>query len=409
MYLGRGNHYEGAWEASKLPSSSLRIRDRYLEYYRKYLVGKRISELKIDKKDRILIIPYQNKNNKDFLMLFYKGRELFFANSFTNSKGDKEIFLSWQSLEKHGYSFETSEDLEMKMLSYFDIIGRGSLSIESARSVIVKYDEVDNYLANEVEKLEKVEVPKKRIKFLKRKESRIQDDLKKVSSWPILREAIESSSFEIGCTSVMMLHGIKFKFDQSWNEYKKKDIIYSKIKKMKKGENILKGRLEECRNELLDWQIGNICLEKSKAKIISPYWNTKSKKTKILKDNDHNIEEFIIDNNTRIGIGKSTHGNDFLRNEWGSKSDFWFHLDGYKSAHCVIKSSSNMILDEEKMQIIGSALRDFSSLTILNIPIIYTQIKNLKGIKGKPGSVTYKKVKHIMVNYVDGWKEKLIL
>jgi hypothetical protein len=49
-------------------------------------------------------------------------------------------------------------------------------------------------------------------------------------------------------------------------------------------------------------------------------------------------------------------------------------------------------------------LRDFSRLEILEIPVIYTQVKNIKGVKGTKGEVIVKKVKHLRFHYKD-WKE----
>ena len=59
------------------------------------------------------------------------------------------------------------------------------------------------------------------------------------------------------------------------------------------------------------------------------------------------------------------------------------------------------------MQVIGSIIRDYSEHKILEIPLQYTEVKNLKGIKGKAGSVIYKKEKYITVSYKPNWMHNI--
>ncbi len=39
LYIGRGSNYEGLWEGIIAPPSDIRIKDKYLEYLRKKLLG----------------------------------------------------------------------------------------------------------------------------------------------------------------------------------------------------------------------------------------------------------------------------------------------------------------------------------------------------------------------------------
>ena len=50
-------------------------------------------------------------------------------------------------------------------------------------------------------------------------------------------------------------------------------------------------------------------------------------------------------------------------------------------------------------------IRDKSNLLIEVIPLVFTQVKNLKGLKGKAGSVTLKKEKYRDVKYNGNWSE----
>jgi predicted ribosome quality control (RQC) complex YloA/Tae2 family protein len=101
-----------------------------------------------------------------------------------------------------------------------------------------------------------------------------------------------------------------------------------------------------------------------------------------------------------IAVGKSSRGNDQLRSKWAGKEDLWLHLDGIKSAHVVIKMKSGLPGNEE-INLASSILAHFSHFPGEWIPVIYTQVKNLKGVSGVAGMVTYKKEKHLRCPAVD--------
>jgi hypothetical protein len=78
-------------------------------------------------------------------------------------------------------------------------------------------------------------------------------------------------------------------------------------------------------------------------------------------------------------------------------------LEGHKSGHLIIKGKINF--DENLFSLIGSLIRDYSNIEINEIPLIYTQVKNIKGLKGKSGTVTYSKEKYLRVIYQKIWSE----
>ena len=94
------------------------------------------------------------------------------------------------------------------------------------------------------------------------------------------------------------------------------------------------------------------------------------------------------------GVGKSASGNDQLRSKWANKDDYWFHLDGNKSSHVIVKLSGQQ-LSTEVINTAATLVAHFSQFKDEWIPIIFTQVKNLKGITGTPGMVIYKKEKHL--------------
>ena len=58
----------------------------------------------------------------------------------------------------------------------------------------------------------------------------------------------------------------------------------------------------------------------------------------------------------------------------------------------------------EDFAVMCSVLADYSDFDSSMIPVIFTQVSNLKGVKGIPGKVNYKKEKHLVVTKVN-WKE----
>jgi predicted ribosome quality control (RQC) complex YloA/Tae2 family protein len=135
--------------------------------------------------------------------------------------------------------------------------------------------------------------------------------------------------------------------------------------------------------------------------VIQPLWITHQKQTKA-QHNDYNIKNFKLKNLTGV-IGLDAVGNDWIRAQ-ASKDHYWFHIENYTGSHCIIKTDDLTQLSIDDLGAIGSMLRDFSKLEILEIPVLYTQLKNIKGIKGTKGAVTVKKAKHLRCLYSD-WKE----
>ena len=65
------------------------------------------------------------------------------------------------------------------------------------------------------------------------------------------------------------------------------------------------------------------------------------------------------------------------------------------SAHAIIKLNNSGPVDPEMLHLAASILAYFSRFNGDWIPIIYTAVKNLKGVTGSPGMVIYKKEKHL--------------
>ena len=140
----------------------------------------------------------------------------------------------------------------------------------------------------------------------------------------------------------------------------------------------------------------------TKEKAIQVLWKTGPKSKNSMPNSESNIVEFHMLKLTGM-IGLNASGNDQMRTR--AKKDFyWFHIENYPGAHCILKTDDISQLTAEMFELIASILRDYSKLEILEIPLMFTQVKNIKGIKGTKGEVSVNKAKYLVCPYRN-WKE----
>jgi predicted ribosome quality control (RQC) complex YloA/Tae2 family protein len=229
--------------------------------------------------------------------------------------------------------------------------------------------------------------------FLQRKINNIEDDLSRTKQWDQMQkildkdESLEMYELKVGA------HKIKFEGDL--NPYERRNLLYEKIKKLKRGEGILNQRLLEAKDLLAGKQTES--KSSSTLAITKPVWGKEDKKegqtlAKTPEKEDYKVFKF---DGFSIGVGMSSTGNDQLRNKWAGKEDIWIHLEGLKSAHAIIKLHTNQAVSSSIINLAASIVAHFSQLQDDWIAIIYTPVKNLKGVTGSPGMVIYKKEKHL--------------
>ena len=388
LYFGRGHGYEGAWIAEEPLQSFLRKRDVFLEYLRKHCSGSTFLKLSLDDKDRIVSLHYQKWGRENILSLFYRGRELLFSHYYYDQKKDSmQFFRSWnkQTLSIEDFSYQL-----------FDEVGRQALDKDQSKDITPI-----SRLIKEEEKLAlKTSTPKKQRKFLERKIANIEKDLKKVQSRNLMAEFAENQTdlstlprkIKIG------LGQIKFKED---THFKRRDEIYQKIKSFKKAEGILLSRLQEAKKLLAQRKDPESMNHLAVNKV---YWKQDDNTPKTVSGETNQGIDFYKYKDFALGVGKSAGGNDELRSKWAKKNDYWFHLDGDKSAHLIIKCETKDIT-QELLALVGSVLLHYSQLNYSQADLIYTQVKNLKGVKKSPGKVIYKKEKRIRVDIISDWNK----
>lgn len=389
LYLGRGGGYEGLWLHDKAPPSQLRRKDNFLEYFRRHLSSCALYEVELDPHDRIIKLQYQKYGKLQALLLFWKARKLYFIHYYQESpEAPFKLLLSWR-----GKAVTLSEE-PRNLFDYFDEVGRRE---DMNHEFTSQHDLTIEELLEEELKLSALKGMTQNPSFLQRKKENIENDLRKAMQWQRLQKLLDNGSSLAGYE--MKVGDQKIKFEGDLNPYERRNLVFQKIKKLKRGENILTERLENVSRQLEGG--ATVKLPQSNIPIIKPIWgkDEAAAATTEIKNSEDNYRVMKLDN-IQVGVGLSTHGNDQLRSRWAKKDDYWFHLDGLKSAHLVVKLN-NQIITSETIQVAASILAHFSHFEADWIPIIYTQVKNLKGVTGAPGMVIYKKEKHLNCLKVD--------
>jgi predicted ribosome quality control (RQC) complex YloA/Tae2 family protein len=261
---------------------------------------------------------------------------------------------------------------------------------------IAKYIEIEEKKSIGVVEL------KKREKFLIKKIKNIKLDLVACENGKAIEEKLLSNELDLRQMEIIIC-GQRFSFLGLKNEWEKKDHIFKKIKKLKRGKQLLAERLIEAEAELAKVENGELKRSTTKEKAIQVLWKKVEKNTKYTSS--INQGDFI---HIEIGginglIGLNSSGNDTIRG-LSHKEHLWFHIENYPGAHCILKTENISLLSMEQIEMIGSILRDYSKLEIMEIPLLFTQVKNIKGVKGAKGKVIVSKAKHLRCLYKN-WKE----
>ena len=382
LYIGRGNQYEGIFVSNKFPPSYLRIQDRLLDYVRRYLVGARLGKMEVDEKHFLTLFHFKNEHTDNSFAFGYKDRQLFFIKQTL-----EEIYTSWNG-ETH-----TNQNVP-KLVD--ELLGEKSLT-ETAKPTSWT---LEKYFEDEFKKVSGKPLQKKKEKFLEKKLNNISNDLEDVKKWHLIKDELldEEAEFDENKT---VFHGHKVKFASHLNVWQKRDIVFGKIKKLKKAEGILQTRLVETEEEFSKVKGGEFEFEVTKEKAIAPLWKTE-KSQKIKGESEYNVNHF------KLGALNGSVALDAASNDWlrsvGAKDHYWFHIENYPGAHCLMKTDDLQKFSELDYSAIASMLRDLSKLEITEIPVIYSQLKNVKGLKGAQGKVLIKKPRYLRCNYI-AWKE----
>ena len=397
LYLGRGCGVEGVWLCDKKVPVELRKIDRFLEYLRKYLSSAELLDISQVFNDRCLKIVYRRFGKKNAFLFFWKGRTLYFLNYFFDlNKNSFYLMKSWEGKQtiKNGVDILNIHESLYEIGLDQGFVYRSKSSKTSAIAAI----------SEERKKLIQVHCSPKRVKVLQKKISRISCELKKVNSAEILQKKIQQEELDFDSIGKSFeFQGIKINFDGNWNSFKKKDRIFEKIKGYKRARKILENRKKWLEKNI---QEGSFKLDKNRLRTTEPCWVFSKRKRSVSTDkSQRRIKVFRFNKSLTFAIGIDASSNDFLRSQWGKKMDFWFHLDGYSGSHLVLRESRWDKVSMQFLRVAASVLRDFSGEAMNEIPLVFTRVKNIKGVKGAKGKIIYRKEKYMKMDYDINWKD----
>lgn len=371
LHLGRGGKFQGLILSNvKLPQK-LRQRDKLLELMRARLSGRILHSIEVDAKDRAYALCYLQGKERNYFMLFYKGNKTFVANRYVDLEENKiKTYKSWSNLYE--------DDDESFTFDVFNEVGRRDLEEKEKIANITDYIELES---NEC-----IKIDHKKVKFYLKKIKAIEGDLEKIMVGQRIKEIVQDLEYIKNLPLHSVIYEQKIKFLDN-NEYKRRDILFTKLKNLRNAEKILEKRLIETKKDLYDVKE----FEFKRPQVFSPVWYKKEATLKKVEEREKQNKEYEIINWNlyTLGIGKTAKGNENLRKEFSVKEDYWFHLENGSSPHLIVKYPCE--LSQELFNKIASLLNPKGS----EADLIYTQVKNLKAKKGTQGGITYKNIKKI--------------
>lgn len=395
--LGRGGNCFGPYIVNEIPPPRYRIFDSYLGLFRKELKNWSFTNLK--RINNALIFNFKKGEVKKELVLGRRSNRLTFL--FVEHGDGKLHFFGGRA---HKRQIVLREAYKEQLNDHIN---------QYAQEDIDRFNDVDQdiLLGKYLIKNQKKVFRSKR-KFLKRKIEKISNDLLRCQKWPKLYEYAQNSenNFDFNPPSFELL-GIKIPLKMRKNEAGQAvvaNLIFEKAKKLKKGEAILKKRLEQTRKEF-----DKSCLpnnDRSEDEIVFkrvelPYLDV-TNKGEVSTKQSRDVTYYKL-REISIAIGKNTYGNDYLRNKWANKEDIWCHIAERPSAHLIVKVKNLQQLSSLELEAIASALRDQSGQESLEIDIVYSHVKDIKGKKGQAGGVLIKRPRYLRVKYQKNWEEIL--
>jgi predicted ribosome quality control (RQC) complex YloA/Tae2 family protein len=391
LYLGRGAGQEGAWLHDEAPLPALRRKDTFLEYLRKHISSCSFVSMEVDQFDRILKLSYQKYGQLQTILFFWKARKLYFLHHYQEAPETPfKILMSW-----HGKAFVPNADLA-SFYDFFNEVGRRTdmdHDLRSSSSSTISQLLQDEMIAAKLKGMNSAPT------FLQRKITNIEEDLNRTKQWDQMQEMLDKDESLQMYELKVGAHKIKFEGDL--NAFERRNLLFEKIKKLKRGEGILNQRLLDAKDLLAGKKVES--KSASTLAITKPIWGKEVQKegtVKVKTPEKEDYRVFKFDNFT-IGVGLSSFGNDQLRNKWANKEDVWIHLDGQKSAHAIIKLQTSQAITPDIINLGATIVAHFSHFNDDWIAIVHTLVKNLKGVTGSPGMVIYKKEKHLRCRRID--------
>ena len=385
LYMGRGAEYQGLWISGEYLPAKYRVKkDKTVEYLRKEIKGLGLTDIEIEEKHPVIKLHLKSKTQEKTLVWMYGDRG---AGFILQNKNKGSLFSSFKGKI-------SNENLSETINTYLDAKKwKNKVGVNPLSEYFIKLEEMIN----------SKKIINKSCNKIKKKILLIEQDIKRLKESQKFKDEIIEN--RISLEKDFKVNGLKVKFDKSLGHYQRRDRVLTKLKSWKKAELIQEERLRESLKELENVKNSEFENRVDNIKVIKVNWSKEKETTKTqdvgLKGREKDYDIIEIVKGIKVGVGKNSSGNDELRKSWSKKDDYWFHIEGEKGAHLILKGT----LAPEYFGIIGSILRDYSKYSGLEIPVVYTTVGKVKGIKGKRGAVTINKPKYFYTVYVENWRE----
>lgn len=384
LFIGKGYGHESLWLNDKLPPPETRIYDSFVGFLRKHLQNLYIDDLVCDKEDRIIKFSIIN-NYKSYEFSFgYIGRQCKYYIMEKEEGLLASNFLLASSFQA-GLGFEN-----------FDSVGRKKLNKESKKSFVneEQQEAFYTYLEKNYKK-----VLSKATKKLNKKIGYANSDLIKLESYvDLFAMAKKSDDYLESLPDKMVVNGVKIKF-KSKTCHHRRDYLFNRGKRLREVISQTKERILKLENQLKGIiQKHDFISPKKIILTIRPELNQEGQST-IKKNSFHNDKHFSeeIEEFGKVYYGLTSKGNDIIRRDFANKTDYWFHFEKETGPHAILKLDQKSSISPEVVSRIGKKLVEIKGLEVDRISLIYTQVKNLRSVKGSEGKVTYKNIKSLMV------------
>ncbi|NLJ56931.1 MAG: fibronectin/fibrinogen-binding protein [Firmicutes bacterium] len=204
---------------------------------------------------------------------------------------------------------------------------------------------------------------------------------------------------------------IKIKLDPQISPSLNAQRYFRKYRKARQGEKKIAAQLRKTRREITYLESVFFALEKTdlgvlqeiREELIATGYLPAPSKTPAKKTGKKLFPlKFVSSQGEEILAGQNNLQNEHLVHQLAAKTDLWLHVKDLPGAHVVVKSEEprqETILEAALLAAYYSRGAHSS-----NVPVDYTQVKNVRRLGNKPGMVTYSNFKTM---YVTPHREKL--
>lgn len=378
LHVGRGGGHEGLWEGETPPPPNLRLRDTWLEWCRKNLSSTLWQSVEVDPCDRLVRLSFRRAGGRLDFYVFWAGRSSYFA--LHRHDGD-EWFLSWRAGRPEHSGFRAFEEV-------------GRKDVVLAEEVALATPLIAELWGRELAQMSKQRLPKAKLKSLQTKITRIGEDLAKIRQWPAFQEWWHLQDPEtLGAEA--RFGSLRYKLPTGLGGWQKKEWLYGQLKRLKVAEAHQAKRHAQAEADLVRAH-ETPAEDENPLKPVRPIWGSAAPTTPatpVNEEGDYVIHTF---EGYKIGVGSSARGNDQLRKLWAKPDDWWVHAAHGTSAHAVIKLAGVGVPTPAQITDAARLVAKQSGITSATLEVILTAVKNVRGVTGAAGMVTYKKNKSLL-------------